>query len=136
MKYACYDNGVKTRMSSDQALREEDEVRGWTTIRDVAKLAGVSFKTVSRVINNDPYVSNETLAKVKRVIEELGYRPNITARGLAVNRTFLIGLVIPEITSAAYAMMIHGVEEESVLAGLPAGAMQYPSQQEKGSFPL
>ncbi|MGE5549105.1 MAG: LacI family DNA-binding transcriptional regulator [Bacteroidota bacterium] len=83
------------------------------TIRDVAKLAGVSFKTVSRVINNDPYVSTETLAKVKRVIEELGYRPNINARGLAVNRTFLIGLVIPEITSAAYAMMIHGVEEVS-----------------------
>lgn len=83
------------------------------TIRDVAKLAGVSFKTVSRVINNDPYVSVETLAKVRRVIEELGYRPNITARGLAVKRTFLIGLVIPEITSAAYAMMIQGVEEVS-----------------------
>ena len=83
------------------------------TIRDVAKLAGVSFKTVSRVINNDPYVSVETLAKVKRVIDELGYRPNITARGLAVRRTFLIGLVIPEITSAAYALMIQGVEEES-----------------------
>jgi len=83
------------------------------TIRDVAKLAGVSFKTVSRVINNDPYVSSETLAKVKRVIEETGYRPNINARGLAVNRTFLIGLVIPEISSAAYAMMIHGVEEVS-----------------------
>lgn len=83
------------------------------TIRDVAKLAGVSFKTVSRVINNDPYVSAQTLAKVKRVIEELGYRPNITARGLAVNRTFLIGLVIPEITSAAYALMVQGVEEVS-----------------------
>lgn len=81
------------------------------TIRDVAKLAGVSFKTVSRVINSDPYVSAETQAKVKQVIEELGYRPNITARGLAINRTFLIGLVIPEITSAAYALMIQGVEE-------------------------
>ncbi len=84
-----------------------------TTIRDVAKLAGVSFKTVSRVINRDPYVSDQTLAKVQQAIAELGYKPNITARSLAVNRTFLIGLVIPEITSAAYALMIQGVEEVS-----------------------
>ncbi|NLG84990.1 MAG: LacI family transcriptional regulator [Firmicutes bacterium] len=86
-----------------------------TTIRDVAKKAGVSFKTVSRVINGDPYVSAETMAKVKRVIEELGYRPNITARSLATKRTFLIGLVIPEFTSPAYAMMVQGIEDVSAV---------------------
>lgn len=81
------------------------------TIKDVAKMAGVSIKTVSRVINNDPYVAEETYSKVKNIIEEVGYHPNLVARGLAKRRSFLIGLVIPEITSAAFAMMIQGVEK-------------------------
>ncbi len=52
------------------------------TIKDVAKLAGVSFKTVSRVINNEGVVGEELRAKVWKVIKELGYHPNLSARGL------------------------------------------------------
>jgi hypothetical protein len=53
-----------------------------STIKDVAKLAGVSFKSVSRVINNEPTVSDKLKAKVWAAIEELDYEPNPSARGL------------------------------------------------------
>ncbi|WP_196140250.1 LacI family DNA-binding transcriptional regulator [Aliikangiella sp. G2MR2-5] len=63
------------------------------TINVVAKHAGVSKKTVSRVLNDEPNVSAATKEKVKAVFKELGYRPSPVARGLATNRSFLIGLV-------------------------------------------
>lgn len=52
------------------------------TIKDVAKIAGVSFKTVSRVVNNEDVVAEEVRAKICRIIDELGYHPNLSARGL------------------------------------------------------
>ena len=63
------------------------------TINDIARIAGVSKKTVSRVINDSPSLSGETRDKVKAVIDELGYVPNPQARALALGRNFLIGLV-------------------------------------------
>jgi LacI family transcriptional regulator len=62
------------------------------TIQDVADLAKVSPKTVSRVINNEPRVRSSTRERILKAIEELNYRPNLNARGLASNRSFLIGL--------------------------------------------
>ena len=62
------------------------------TIQDVADLAKVSPKTVSRVINNEPRVRPQTRERILKAIEELNYRPNLNARGLASNRSFLIGL--------------------------------------------
>src|SRR5450432_4816597 len=62
------------------------------TIQEVADLAKVSPKTVSRVINNEPKVRADTRARILEAIEELNYRPNLNARGLASNRSFLIGL--------------------------------------------
>jgi LacI family transcriptional regulator len=64
----------------------------FVTIQQVADLAKVSSKTVSRVINNEPLVRPETRERILRAIEELNYRPNLHARGLAGNRSFLIGL--------------------------------------------
>ena len=63
------------------------------TINDIARIAGVSKKTVSRVINDSPSLTGETRDKVKAVINELGYVPNPQARALALGRNFLIGLV-------------------------------------------
>jgi LacI family transcriptional regulator len=63
------------------------------TINDIARIAGVSKKTVSRVINDSPLLTGETRDKVKAVIAELGYVPNPQARALALGRNFLIGLV-------------------------------------------
>jgi LacI family transcriptional regulator len=62
------------------------------TIQEVADLAKVSPKTVSRVINNEPLVRPDTRARILDAIEQLNYRPNLNARGLASNRSFLVGL--------------------------------------------
>ncbi len=63
------------------------------TIDDVAKKAGVSIKTVSRVVNREPNVRATTKEKVEAVIKELNYRPNQSARGLAARRSYMIGLL-------------------------------------------
>lgn len=63
------------------------------TINDIARLAGVSKKTVSRVINASPFVRSDTRERIEAVIAELGYAPDPQARGLAYGRAFLIGLV-------------------------------------------
>jgi LacI family transcriptional regulator len=66
---------------------------GQPTINDVARLAGVSKKTVSRVINRSPLLNEDTRRRVEAVIGDLGYIPNPQARALALRRNFLIGLV-------------------------------------------
>ena len=66
---------------------------GQPTINDVARIAGVSKKTVSRVINRSPLLNNDTRKRVEEVIGGLGYVPNPQARALALRRNFLIGLV-------------------------------------------
>lgn len=76
-------------------------------IDDVAKLAGFSIKTVSRVINNEPNVREATRAKVEEAIAELNYRPNLSARNLASHHSHLIALIYDdpsayEIPSAGY----------------------------------
>ncbi len=63
------------------------------TIDDVAALAGVSIKTVSRVVNNEPNVRPATREKVESAIAALDYRPNQSARSLAGNRSYLLGLI-------------------------------------------
>jgi LacI family transcriptional regulator len=65
------------------------------TLEDIAQMAGVSRSTVSRVINGDPNVSDPTRRKVLDLIHNIGFQPNLAARGLAVGRTRVIGLVIP-----------------------------------------
>lgn len=81
--------------------------RGQPTINDVARLAGVSKKTVSRVINRSPLLGEETRQRVEAVVAELGYIPNLQARALALRRNFLIGLVHDN----PNAQMVLGVQE-------------------------
>ncbi len=69
------------------------ETKRAVTIHDVAKKAGVSFKTVSRVLNNEANVSAETQDKVRKAISALQYSPSIAARVLAGSRSFLVGLL-------------------------------------------
>jgi LacI family transcriptional regulator len=64
-----------------------------STITDIARLSGVSKRTVSRVINNSPKVGTATREKVQSVIDEMGYRPNAQARGLAARRSYLLGMI-------------------------------------------
>ena len=63
------------------------------TIGDVAESAGVSIKTVSRVVNREPHVRESTRARVEAAISKLNYRPNLSARNLASQRSYLIGLI-------------------------------------------
>ncbi|MGS0679607.1 LacI family DNA-binding transcriptional regulator [Shewanella sp. 125m-7] len=63
------------------------------TINDVAKYAGVSIKTVSRVTNNEPSVKQETIDKVNAAIAELNYQPNLAARNLAGTKSYVIGFI-------------------------------------------
>ncbi len=69
------------------------------TIRDVARTAGVSRQTVSRVLNDKPEIAPETRQRVLEVIERLGYRPNANARSLTGKRTQAIALALPDITN-------------------------------------
>jgi LacI family transcriptional regulator len=64
-------------------------------LEDIARLAGVSRSTVSRVINDDPHVGNDTRARVLEIIKQANYQPNMAARGLAAGRTRILGIVIP-----------------------------------------
>jgi DNA-binding LacI/PurR family transcriptional regulator len=72
-------------------------------MHDVANLAGVSIKTVSNVINDYPYLRPETRRKVEEAIQALGYRPNLSARGLRSGRTGVISLIIPDLRNAYFA---------------------------------
>ena len=81
------------------------------TIDDVAKAAGVAIKTVSRVLNDEPNVKEETRARVLAVVKELNYHPSLSARSLAGNRSYLIALVY-ENPSANYIVDVqHGAME-------------------------
>lgn len=77
---------------SDPANGQPAELQKAATIYDVAERAKVSIKTVSKVINNLPEVSRATRSRVQTAIEELSFRPNQLARGLASQRSFMVGL--------------------------------------------
>ncbi|MCL7747833.1 catabolite control protein A [Halalkalibacter alkaliphilus] len=82
-----------------------------TTIYDVAREAGVSMATVSRVVNGNPNVKPATRKKVLEAIERLGYRPNAVARGLASKKTTTVGVIIPDISSIFFAELARGIED-------------------------
>jgi LacI family transcriptional regulator len=79
------------------------------TINDVARLAKVSKKTVSRVINDSPFVRGETRDRITAIMSELGYTPDPQARGLAFRRSFLIGLVYDNPSSQYVIDMQQGI---------------------------
>lgn len=81
------------------------------TIKDVAEKAGVSTATVSRVLNDNYPVSKEAYDKVQKAIKETGYRINTLAKSLKMNKTFMIGLVVPDISNPYFMDIARGVEE-------------------------
>jgi len=78
------------------------------TIRRVASAAGVSVKTVSRVINDEPMVHRDTREKVQRIISDLGFRPNPLARNLVARRTRTFGLVVQDVANPFFAPLVYG----------------------------
>ncbi|WP_420145612.1 LacI family DNA-binding transcriptional regulator [Sphingobium sp.] len=99
------------------------------TINDIASMAGVSKKTVSRVINRSPLLNQETRDKVEAIIRETGYVPNPQARALALGRNFLIGLIydnpnVQMILSMQKGILeaLHGTEFELVIRPVDRGS--------------
>ncbi|MFD6098582.1 LacI family DNA-binding transcriptional regulator [Nocardiopsis flavescens] len=86
------------------------------SLKDVAQRAGVSIKTVSNVVNGYRHVTPQTRQRVQRAIDELGYRPNLTARHLRKGRTGMIALAVPELTNPYFAELADAVIEHA--AGL------------------
>jgi len=84
-----------------------------TTLRDIAKEAGVSICTVSRVLNNPKaiQVRDETRRRVLGAAQRLSYRPNIMARGLVKKRTNLIGVVVPSLTNSFLSETVQGIQD-------------------------
>ncbi|MBK6326995.1 MAG: LacI family DNA-binding transcriptional regulator [Chloroflexi bacterium] len=87
------------------------------TIRDVAKQAGVAPMTVSRVINNSGYVSEDTRTRVEEAISRLGYVPNMLGPSLRFNQTNTLALVLTDITNPFWTTVARGVEDAAQEAG-------------------
>ena len=81
------------------------------TISEVAKTAGVSVATVSRVVNGSPSVSHETQARVQEAIERLGYQPNVWGRSLRRGESRVVLVIVPNVSNPYYAPIIAGTED-------------------------
>jgi LacI family transcriptional regulator len=90
-----------------------------STLRDVARLAGVDPSIVSRVLNRDPRLSVRptTSARVRDAAQRLAYEPNGLARGLRLQRTRTLAMLIPDITNPIYATIIKGAEQAALSQG-------------------
>ncbi|TVX98806.1 LacI family transcriptional regulator [Cohnella terricola] len=84
-------------------------------IKDVAKQAGVSVTTVSRVLNGERYVKDDLKIRVQRAIDELGYSPSHIARSLVRRKTNLIGVIVPDVTSSFYSTILSTIEKTASL---------------------
>ncbi len=87
------------------------------TIVEVAERAGVGVGTVSRVLNNTGSVKPETRERVRKAIDELGFRPNQAARQLVTSRTYTIAVVLPFLTRPFYVNVLHGIEASAAARG-------------------
>jgi LacI family transcriptional regulator, galactose operon repressor len=106
-------------------LRSSSDV----TIMDVAQEAGVSYATVSRVINNKGYIKPETRERVMRAVTRLGYVVNQQARSLAGGRSQIVGLLVPSADTAYIGEIIRGIDEE--LASVSYDLMLYTAHRRK-----
>jgi DNA-binding LacI/PurR family transcriptional regulator len=86
-------------------------------IYDVAKIAGVSHQTVSRVINNAGYIKDDTRSKVQSAMQELGYVPNAAARALVTSKSKIVGILVSDIVYHGPAGMMHAMEKEARRGG-------------------
>src|SRR2546426_11428216 len=81
------------------------------TIKEVARSAGISPMTVSRVINESERVSPETRRRVEQAIADLGYVPNQLARGLSRRKTGALALIVPDVANPFFTLIVRGAED-------------------------
>lgn len=105
------------------------------TMKEIAKLAGVSQATVSRVINNNPNVNPDIRKKVLEYIRKYNYQPNRIARSLVNNKSYLIGVVLPEISNPYFPEILESLEEEAnrlqynIVLAITNGSLQKEKEQ-------
>ena len=87
------------------------------TIKDVAQKARVSRATVSLALNGKPGVASGTRRRILGIADRLNYQPNASAKGLALQKTQTLGVIVPDISSPFYAELVRGVEEEASARG-------------------
>lgn len=89
------------------------------TLRDVGRLANVDPSLVSRVINNDPkaFATEETRARILNAVNILNYKPNVSARGLKLAHTSMLGLLMPDLGNPINASIVQGVQERALELG-------------------
>lgn len=100
-----------------------------STMHDVARVAGVSIKTVSNVINDYPHVRPDTRDRVNKAIAALDYRPNLSARGLRSGRTRVIGLAVPSLRESYFAELADAVIRAAERRGLSVMVEQTGGQR-------
>ena len=114
------------------APTDRDRSRKRSTINDIARLANVSKKTVSRVINNSPFVKEETRLKVDAVIREVGFEPDPQARGLAFRRSFLIGMIYDNPTPQYVVNMQQGILD--AMRNTSFGLLVHPCERSSPTY--
>jgi LacI family transcriptional regulator len=87
------------------------------TIQDVARSANVSTATVSRVLNGKATVDPRLAARVRAAVEELGYRPNVLAKGLRTAATTVLGVIVPDIENPFLTAVVRGIEDAAQISG-------------------
>jgi DNA-binding LacI/PurR family transcriptional regulator len=92
-------------------MTETSATRKPASIKDVARIAGVSHSTVSRALRNSPRVNSDTIERIRRIAAESGYRASAVGRSLATRRTNTIGVVVTTITDLFAAEVVSGIEE-------------------------
>ena len=108
------------------------------TIKDVAKVAGVSYATVSRALSGSPEVSEETRQRIDQLCREMGYMPNVMARAMVMKRSQIIGLIMPSINNSFMSELADSIEVKTREAGynLMVCNTSYDPEQEKQAFEL
>jgi len=102
-----------------------------TTIHDIAKKLNLSASTVSRALKDNPVISESTRILVKRIADEMGYRPNILAANFRTKRTNTIGVIVPLINRHFFSSVISGIEEVAYNRGFAVTISQSNDKLEK-----
>lgn len=105
------------RSNPDGRAETPMPARRRAAIRDVAAAAGVSVTTVSHALNGYADVAAETARRIRAAAAELAYAPRVHARGLRMRRTWLIGVVLPDVTSSYFHELVQGFEDQADAAG-------------------
>jgi LacI family gluconate utilization system Gnt-I transcriptional repressor len=119
--------------SKEMGTRAARRSRGVVTLEDVAKLAGVSSMTVSRVLNRPDTVSSQTETVVRKAIDKTGYVPNLLAGALASNKTRMVAVIVPSISSSLFSACIQSLTDRLDEAGyqMLLGLSGYPAAREE-----